>query len=58
MSDLVGQLGIEDLRIEGRFRRDRKIVLALHLRLRGMGKARPAGVHHLNPKVLMLDWPS
>jgi len=35
-----------------------QIVLALHLRLRGMGKASPAGVRHLTPKVLMLDWPS
>lgn len=35
-----------------------KIVQTLHLRLRGMGKASPAGVCHLSPKVLMLDWPS
>jgi len=46
------------VRLEGRFRWDWKIVQALHLRLRGMGKASPAGVCHLSPKVLMLDWPS
>jgi len=51
MSDLVNRaLNIFKLRGE--------IVLALHLRLRGMGKASPAGVYHLSPKVLMLDWPS
>jgi hypothetical protein len=57
MSDLVNR-ALNSLRIEGRFRWDRKIVQALHLRLRGMGKASPAGVHHLSPKVLMLGWPS
>lgn len=34
-----------------------KIVQVLHLRLRGMGKASPAGVTTFPPQVLMLGWP-